>query len=90
MSKRLSRLKNLTYPEYVNTFKVTQKTEHQGPACAICGRPQGKKKLAEDHCHETGRRRGKLCSRCNMGIGSFEDDVELLRNAIRYLWHYGK
>jgi hypothetical protein len=38
-----------------------------------------------DHDHETSLFRGWLCNNCNMGLGSFKDDVEILNNAIEYL-----
>lgn len=38
-----------------------------------------------DHCHETGKVRGVLCSQCNLGLGHFRDDVTYLENAISYL-----
>jgi hypothetical protein len=55
--------------------------------CAICGRYQSEFKRAfdVDHNHETGTVRGLLCSKCNMGIGYFNDDVTLLSDAIQYL-----
>jgi hypothetical protein len=34
---------------------------------------------------ETENPRGLLCTRCNVGLGSFNDDVNLLRRALRYL-----
>lgn len=38
-----------------------------------------------DHCHDTGKVRGLLCFNCNVGIGSLQDDIEMLRKAIKYL-----
>ncbi|NDE15098.1 hypothetical protein EBZ80_09235 [bacterium] len=52
--------------------------------CIICGEKQNKQ-LAIDHDHKTGKVRGALCSRCNLGLGHFRDDPELLRFAALYL-----
>lgn len=52
--------------------------------CIICGEAQ-KIQLAVDHDHATGVVRGALCSRCNLGLGHFRDDPELLRFAALYL-----
>jgi hypothetical protein len=41
--------------------------------------------LSVDHCHATGKIRGLLCTKCNQGLGSFENNVEWLQNAIDYL-----
>ncbi len=56
---------------------------NQSGLCAICRRPT----LAfdVDHDHKTGAVRGLLCHTCNIGLGSFKDNVEYLANAIRYL-----
>jgi len=60
----------------------------QGGVCAICG-GSGKslrfRRLVVDHCHATGRIRGLLCSRCNRGLGYFDDDVARFKSAIVYL-----
>ncbi|MEV8302632.1 endonuclease VII domain-containing protein [Streptomyces rochei] len=60
--------------------------------CQICGRtqleaaPTGRAvRLALDHCHETGRLRGFLCSLCNSGLGHLGDSPERLQAAIKYL-----
>lgn len=38
-----------------------------------------------DHCHETGKIRGLLCSSCNRGLGFFSEDPEILHSAYKYL-----
>lgn len=56
--------------------------EVQDHRCAICRK---KAKLHVDHNHRTGEPRGLLCFRCNTALGSFDDNVEILRSAIEYL-----
>lgn len=38
-----------------------------------------------DHCHETVKFRAYLCHKCNLGVGFLEDNVDTLKNAIKYL-----
>jgi hypothetical protein len=38
-----------------------------------------------DHDKKTGKVRGILCQSCNHGLGHFKDNIESLKNAIRYL-----
>lgn len=60
----------------------------QGGGCAICGvefGDKGGRRLAVDHCHDTGAVRGLLCSNCNQGLGKFGDDIARLERAIMYL-----
>lgn len=58
----------------------------QGNACGICREPlTGGQAEHIDHCHDTGRVRGVLCSRCNMGIGLLKDDPAILLRAVAYL-----
>lgn len=58
----------------------------QGGVCAICaGGPTGRGGLHVDHCHDTGKVRGLLCHGCNVSIGHFKHDVDILASAIRYL-----
>lgn len=63
-------------------------SRRQNGMCAICGAEVGDSRgnrLYVDHNHKTGKVRGLLCSDCNLGIGKFHDDIELMKNAIRYL-----
>lgn len=60
----------------------------QGGVCKICGGPPGKRSLAVDHCHKTGKVRGLLCSNCNVGIGNLQDDLNLLEKAAQYIRDY--
>lgn len=52
--------------------------------CAICNCIQVDP-LCVDHNHKTGKVRGLLCHACNLGIGKFNDDPELIERAILYL-----
>lgn len=63
--------------------------EEQGGCCAICARefPVIEGTPHVDHDHRTGKVRGLLCSRCNMGLGGFDDNEVYLRNALYYLDH---
>jgi len=51
--------------------------------CALCRRPLRPPFI--DHDHKTGRVRGLLCGKCNLGLGMFQDSPELLRLAATYL-----
>jgi Recombination endonuclease VII len=55
--------------------------------CAICNskKPGGFGTWSVDHDHKTGNIRGLLCSRCNIGLGFFEDSSVILRAAEKYL-----
>ena len=63
----------------------------QDGKCSICGIDNNGKyrnkprAFAVDHCHNTGKVRGLLCSDCNTGIGLLKDNVNYLESAIKYL-----
>lgn len=56
----------------------------QGGACAICG-GTATGTLHVDHDHNTGAVRGLLCRDCNRGLGCLKDNLDALRQAIKYL-----
>lgn len=81
------RLKNkfgLTVDEYDSLFETQQ------GCCAICGTHQVNlsRRLAVDHCHNSGEVRGLLCPNCNTGIGNLRDSIELLQKGVKYLEKY--
>lgn len=59
----------------------------QGGVCAICGTdsPIGKGGLHIDHDHVTGKVRGLLCQRCNIGVGFLGDSEEIITKTLGYL-----
>jgi len=60
----------------------------QQDRCAICrtDRPGGRgERWHVDHDHVSGQVRGLLCHHCNMGIGFFRDDPEVIRAAAVYV-----
>ena len=74
----------ITLEDYNRMFK------EQGGSCWICNTHQMEldKRLCVDHDHaKEGKEsvRGLLCTECNRGLGTFVDDVERLKQAIKYL-----
>lgn len=61
--------------------------DEQGGRCAICRDeiPRLGKGRHLDHCHQTNRIRGILCTGCNLGLGNFRDRVDALRAAAAYV-----
>jgi hypothetical protein len=58
--------------------------------CAICGNlPAEGKHLRVDHCHNSHLVRGLLCDSCNLGLGKFYDNPDLLAAAAKYLRERG-
>lgn len=62
--------------------------QQQKGLCAICQQPDDKM-LSVDHCHRSGNVRQLLCRRCNLVLGSVNDDVALLYQLISYLERHG-
>lgn len=61
--------------------------EKQEFKCAICKVELiwSKQGLHVDHCHATNTLRGLLCGRCNMGLGYFKDNADVLLEAANYI-----
>jgi hypothetical protein len=64
--------------------------------CVICGKEHditvknNKGILVVDHDHETEVVRDLLCHSCNMGLGKFSDNPQLLDKAAEYLRKHGR
>lgn len=72
----------------INSEQFEDLKRQQNGRCKICENiaTYGKgKKLHVDHDHITGKIRGLLCSNCNLGLGYFQDNRDLLNKAIAYL-----
>lgn len=73
-------------PNGVLTDEVIRLMKEQNNLCGICNKPEvHDRRLALDHCHVTGKIRGLLCHRCNVGLGNFDDNLEGIRKAYEYL-----
>ena len=62
--------------------------ERQRGLCAICKKIPDRA-LCVDHCHSTGKVRGLLCHKCNMGLGLYSEDLEIMLAAMTYVAHGG-
>jgi hypothetical protein len=84
-SKQIYARYGITHKWYEELF------QQQGCVCAICKQPEqaklnGKvKRLAVDHCHDTGKVRGLLCCKCNTAIGLLDHDVQKIDAAQAYI-----
>ena len=79
---KFKRQYGITLDDYNNML------DKQGGGCGICGSETAgnrTKYFAVDHCHETGKVRGLLCTKCNRGLGLFNDNPKHLLNAVNYL-----
>lgn len=83
--KRLNRLYKHKYGITLVDYNIM--FNNQEGKCDICNIHQEKLqiKLAVDHCHKTGEIRSLLCSKCNIGLGFFNDNLELMELAATYI-----
>lgn len=62
--------------------------EAQNGVCKICKLKEKSKKaenLAIDHNEKNGNVRGLLCGNCNRALGGFQDNIQNLLKAVKYL-----
>lgn len=75
----LQRNYGISLEQYEEMFR------EQSSVCKICHTAKPEEKLAVDHCHDTGKVRGLLCSACNKGLGLFKDNEGYLQSAAKYI-----
>ena len=75
---------------YFEPGMFDERLAEQGGVCAICktDTPGGKGTFHADHDHKKLKPRGVLCHNCNVALGNFQDNPELLQAAIEYLNKY--
>ena len=95
-SQKIARSQQPARKAYIQNWKLENRynitvncydkllTDQKGK-CKICGTKPRKRKLAVDHCHESGKVRGLLCIKCNTAIGKLGDTYEGVMKAAKYL-----
>jgi len=77
--------KNYRY-RFLSKEDFHKKLEDQNNRCEICGDEfTSTSKAFIDHNHSTDRARGLLCSLCNSAVGNSLENIETLKNLIKYL-----
>lgn len=70
----------------ISDNEVTLLWDMQDGKCGICDyifKKDGDFHI--DHDHKTGRIRGLLCKDCNLGLGYFRDNIDLLHKAMKWI-----
>jgi len=101
--KRLDRQAKPEYQQYIRKFRLKTKYNisieeyeemlvNQNNSCAICKttKPKGRSStyFAVDHCHKTGKVRSLLCYNCNSSLGLLSENIETLKEMIKYIEFY--
>lgn len=89
-NKEKIRQKNWLKTYGLSQARYFELLEAQHYSCAICKikEPGKGEYFAVDHDHKNGRVRALLCVHCNVGLGHFKDNPELLMSAIQYLTNH--
>lgn len=85
--RRMRRENMVRYTYGIEQAEVDALIEAQGGKCAICqgDRNGAGKRLHIDHCHDTRKIRGMLCSKCNTAVGLLDDDPARAEAVAAYL-----
>lgn len=95
MEKNPEKFKAIIFKNMLKQYGITESdfnkiVLNQNGVCSVCGKSPGASKknqtrLSIDHDHKTGKMRGLLCHKCNVGLGHFNDNPDLLIAALAYL-----
>ena len=84
-----SRLQQIMYKYKLSESDLNNMYVEQNWNCKICNIQYKdvlqRKTLYIDHCHKTGKVRGLLCVKCNNLLGIWDDNIDILKSAIKYL-----
>lgn len=87
----MARKRMLRHKYHIELEDYNKLLEKQNYVCAICNggpvatKPPFNSCLVVDHNHKTNNIRGLLCQKCNKALGLFKDNIENLKQAIKYL-----
>jgi hypothetical protein len=89
---KIQRNKYFKYKHDISFGDVERMFASQKGCCPICGRQMTleigyskNNRAVIDHSHKTSKRRGLICFSCNVGLGMFRDDIDILISAVVYL-----
>jgi hypothetical protein len=88
LSRKLENKNNYLKNTYnIDLIVYNKMLAEQNYKCAICKKHEDELKscLCVDHCHTSNDVRGLLCVNCNHALGKFDDNIDTLLNAIKYL-----
>lgn len=83
-NKARRRIHDVKFKYGLNEEDYQKLYRNQFGLCAIC-EVRFEDTPHVDHDHHTGKVRGLLYKQCNLGLGRFQDSIDLLEAAHRYL-----
>lgn len=92
--RKVARKKQLKHKYGLSTGDYEKMLLSQNSGCAICEtkNPNGEtsdsdfmKHFSVDHCHNSGKVRGLLCTACNRALGFLQESPKILSRALEYL-----
>lgn len=88
VNKEKNKNRKLVYHYGISLEEYNMMLAKQNHVCALCSKPfttTGAQKPVVDHCHTTGLVRGILHTNCNVAIGFFNENIDMLLKAAEYL-----